>query len=325
MAFVKACLVVILVTVTHALMTPQAAPGAVAAKEDASTMTSDQCVNYLKQWRPNEDKVSEQFFRDNADYALKARSFPYGEQVSKDMFLKYVLPYSHFDEARDDWRAHMFQTLHPFVKDKKTLQEAAEALFPVWSNAFGKQLEFKADMTPQIMAPITETLKNGFASCTGMSIFLADCMRSVGIPARVVGTNAWNRESKGNHNWVEVWMGDHWNFVDAVPTGNLVAWNQTWFKEQAAKQVSSPIENAILSPLWGPEANTVYNLSWRIPSQFVPAIDVTASYAGKPLPEATFVFIPASFIVILLAVATLGGAGFIYKKNKEKYGWERMA
>lgn len=325
MALIRVSLVVILAAATHAFMTPKAAPGGAAAKADASTITSDQCVNYLKQWRPNEDKVSEQFFRDNAEYAMKARSLPYGEQVSKDMFLKYVLPYSHFDEGRDAWRVEMFQTLHPFVKDKKTLQEAAEALFPAWSNAFGKQLKFKPDMTPQIMAPISETLKNGFASCTGMSIFLADCMRSVGIPARVVGTNAWNRESKGNHNWVEIWMGDHWNFVDAVPTGNLVAWNQTWFQEQATKQVSSPIEHAILSPLWGPEANTVYNLSWRIPSQFVPAIDVTANYAGKPLPESSFAFIPASLIVILLALVTLGSARFVYNKNKEKYGWERMA
>merc|ERR550537_1137988 len=106
-------------------------------------------------------------------------------------------------------------------------------------------------MTPQVMAPLSETLEKGYASCTGMSIFLANCMRSVGIPARIVGVNEWNRPEKGNHNWVEIWMGDHWNFVDSVP-GSELTWNQTWFKDQATKQSSVPKSHAILSPLWGP-------------------------------------------------------------------------
>lgn len=322
MAASSQLLLIALVASTHATQDLVAAssPKAVAPISEA------QAINYLKQWRPTEDNVPEEFFKVNAQLALKTQNLPYAKQVSNEMFLSYVLPYAHFDEPRDDWRPKMYQTLLPFVKDKKTLQEAAEALFPAWTNQLGKQLQFKANMTPQVMAPLTQTLAFGFASCTGMSIFLADCMRAVGIPARVVGVNEWNRPEKGNHNWVEIWMGDHWNYVDAVPTGDMVAWNQTWFTEQAMTQKSTPAVQAIMSPLWGPEAHGVYNMSWRSPFKFVPAIDVTANY-GRPevLTTASWGFLPAGFIVFLLLAMTMGVSGFVYKTNKERYGsWERL-
>jgi len=291
---------------------------------ESGSLTRDDAVNYLKQWRPKEDGAPEDFFRANAEFSLKTKDLPYAQQVSKNMFLNYVLPYTHFDEPRDDWRQKMYETLLPFVKDKKTLQEAAEALFPAWGNAFGKQLNFRGNMTPQMMAPLTQTLSSGYASCTGMSIFLADCMRSVGIPARVVGVKEWNRADGGNHNWVEIWMGDHWNFVDAVPTGDLVTWNQTWFVEQAKKQTSTPAQFAVMSPLWGPEAHAVYDMSWRTPSTFVPAIDLTSNYAGPlhpPLSDtrAAATYTPTTFLTIfLLTAVVLGGAGYCWKVSKDR-------
>lgn len=301
------------------------------APADVGVVSQGDAINYMKQWRPKEDGVSEEFFRVNADLALKTKDLPYANQVSKEMFLKYVLPYSHFDEPRDDWRPKMYETLLPFVKDKKNLQQAAEALFPAWGNAFGKQLQFKGDMTPQVMAPLTQTLNKGFASCTGMSIFLADCMRAVGIPARIVGVTEWNRPEKGNHNWVEIWMGDHWNFVDAVPTGELAAWNKTWFSAQAAKQSSSPSVYAIMSPLWGSEAHSVYNISWRTPSVFVPAIDVTASYGGAHLLQAgasasslSGGFMLPGIAIIVFSALGLGGAGYAYKVNKDHGGYTQL-
>jgi hypothetical protein len=301
------------------------------AGPDNEALSQEDAVAYMKQWRPNEDgTMSEGFFRVNAQLALKTQALPYSNQVTKGMFLEYVLPYAHFDEPRDDWRPKMYEVLMPLVKDKNTLQEAAEALFPAWGNAFGKQLQFKSNMTPQCMAPFTETLAKGYASCTGMSIFLADCMRSVGIPARVVGVAEWNRPEGGNHNWVEIWMGDHWNFVDAVPDGNAVTWNKTWFNDQAAKQKSNT-HFAIMTPLWGPEAHSEYNISWRTPSTFVPAIDVTADYAVGPISLLTstsklvsWSIIPASMVVTLVVAAACGG--YAYKIQKERSsGYERLA
>jgi len=288
-------------------------------KHETNSVSVDDAVEYLKQWRPKDDGVPEKQLRENAQLALQAwNTMPFSKQVSKDMFLKYVLPYTHFDEPIDDWRPKMYPVLKPFVQGKQSLLEAADALFPAWGEAFSKQLQFKGDQTPQVMAPISETLKKGYASCTGMSIFLANCMRAVGIPARIVGVNEWNRPEKGNHNWVEIWVGDRWNFVDAVPDGNMAAWNKTWFVEQAAKQKSVPAVNAILSPLWGSESSTVYNMSWRTPPTFVPAIDLTANYAKAPT---TALPIWESWhlklgIGIVALIGVTGGASYAYKATK---------
>jgi hypothetical protein len=57
---------------------------------------------------------------------------------------------------------------------------------------------------------------------TGLRIFLIDALRSVGIPARLVGTPAWNNDPRnGNHNWVEVWVDSisEWQFIQAEPAG----------------------------------------------------------------------------------------------------------
>jgi hypothetical protein len=50
---------------------------------------------------------------------------------------------------------------------------------------------FKSQQTPLIFDPMS-TIAYSFASCTGVSIFLIDALRSVGIAARIAGTPAWN-------------------------------------------------------------------------------------------------------------------------------------
>lgn len=46
------------------------------------------------------------------------------------------------------------------------------------------------DQTPEIMS-VAQVLAAGYASCTGLSIFLVAACRAVGIPARVAGALAW--------------------------------------------------------------------------------------------------------------------------------------
>ena len=72
-----------------------------------------------------------------------------------------------------------------------------------------------------IMDPMS-TITFGFASCTGVSILYTDALRAVGVPARLVGTPAWNGEvENGNHNWVEVYTGPTggWSFIEGAPAG----------------------------------------------------------------------------------------------------------
>merc|ERR1712032_294083 len=99
------------------------------------------------------------------------------------------------------------------------------------------------------MAPVSETLKNGYASCTGLSIFIANALRSVGVPARVVGSPVWNLPTGGNHNWIEAWFGDGWHYADAVPT-KKVEWDNAWFTAKNTQLAVAGTIHGIYSPVW---------------------------------------------------------------------------
>ena len=69
------------------------------------------------------------------------------------------------------------------------------------------------------MPTALESMETGLASCTGLSILLIDACRSVGVPARFVGTPLW-ADGSGNHSWVEIWDGG-WHFVGAAEPAGL--------------------------------------------------------------------------------------------------------
>lgn len=50
----------------------------------------------------------------------------------------------------------------------------------------GWNITFKSNQTPDIMSP-SQVIAAGYASCTGLAIFLVNACRAVGIPARVAG------------------------------------------------------------------------------------------------------------------------------------------
>lgn len=224
----------------------------------------------------------------NTEFALKARNeVKAAADVPESLFMREVLPYQHFDEPLDDWRGDFFQrlTAQPGVRDASTLKELAETVIPLAFTSLGNKVEFKSNMTPQMMAPISETLKFGHASCTGMSILVANALRSVGVPARIAGIAEWNKPTGGNHNWVEVWTGDGWHFIDAVPT-TKVTWDQTWFSQDGTVQKSGSGIHGIYTPAWdSADGDANYTITWRTPSILTPAIDRTAFYQAIPLPQ----------------------------------------
>ena len=68
------------------------------------------------------------------------------------------------------------------------------------------------------MTPFSVIL-NGFGSCTGLSVLFVDPLRTVGIPAHMAGTPAWNVEvEKENDSWVEYYSveEDKWVFLKAM-------------------------------------------------------------------------------------------------------------
>ena len=54
----------------------------------------------------------------------------------------------------------------------------------IWSGAFGNTVVFKSSQTPLIFDPMS-IIVFGYASCTGVSIFLVDALRSLGVAARM--------------------------------------------------------------------------------------------------------------------------------------------
>ncbi|CAL1157541.1 unnamed protein product [Cladocopium goreaui] len=220
-------------------------------------------------------KMSESYMRSNAYYAVKAReTIPVAKDIPEDLFLKYVLPYRVVDEPVDDWRAGFFQVLAPYAQEAKSLRGAVKEVVPriftslraspkVLQKPNQSAVVFKSNSTPAMMAPVSETLTSGYASCTGTSILIVDGLRAVGIPARMVGTPQWNIPTGGNHNWVEVWLGDGWHFFDAVPDVQL---DEAWFVPGNTKHADNKdTRHAIFAAEWA-EGDATYPLTWRKPS-----------------------------------------------------------
>merc|ERR1712224_960724 len=114
---------------------------------------------------------------------------------------------------------------------------------------------FASGSTPPVVAPFDFTAY-GYGSCTAWATFLASALKSVGVPARQVGSPCWNTvEFAGlavdnpnvsfcwnggppsgpfggkylnNHNWVEYWDNEvhDWRFVDVATSSSS---EDTWF------------------------------------------------------------------------------------------------
>ncbi|GFH20721.1 transglutaminase-like protein, partial [Haematococcus lacustris] len=148
---------------------------------------------------PQADKgrVSAEVLTQHTDLALAARhSSPWALSVPWALFLNNVLPYASLDEPRDEWRQLFVDRLAP-LGGRVTVWErgAAGAAVGRAGGRVGERgswcccregggIRFKADQTPDIMSP-AQVIAAGYASCTGLSIFLVAACRAVGIPARV--------------------------------------------------------------------------------------------------------------------------------------------
>lgn len=232
---------------------------------------------------------STEYQRRNAEFAMLARQhLPLtAGNVSEDIWLQWVLPYQHFDEPLDEWRPFFFKQLYeiPGVQASRDLKTLAEQVIPLSFFGLGTEVEFKANFTPQAMAPISETLAFGHASCTGLSILVANALRSVGVPARIVGVPEWNQPEGGNHNWVEVWTGEEWHFIDAVPT-HQVTWDQAWFADGLVQKSIPNGMHGVSTPVWNAaDGDTDYTVTWRDPHVSLRAIDRTEFYKNISLPS----------------------------------------
>ena len=204
------------------------------------------------------------------------------DKVPKEIFFNNVLPYASINERRDSWRKDFNQRFSPLIDGAKTPSLAAarlnQRLFPMVNVRYSTQ-RAKADQSPY------ESIKSGLASCTGLSVLLIDACRSVGIPARFVGTPLWS-DNSGNHSWIEVWD-DGWHFTGAAePSGDDL--DKAWFVDRASTAKRDNAMNAIYAVSFQ-RTPVHFPLVWDRSIDYISAVNVTDRYidrAAKP-PEGT--------------------------------------
>lgn len=228
--------------------------------------------------------LSADFLLDNVRVAFEARAAaPWASQVSDELFLNDILPYANVDEKRENWRAKLRKICWPIVKDCKTTGEAAQELN---KQLFKKvKVKYSTKRKKANQSP-SESMDSGLASCTGLSILLADACRSVHVPARLTGIPKWSNKN-GNHTWVEVWDEGDWHFTGAAEY-NADGLDRAWFKRDASLADKSKRINSIYSISFTP-TETVFPIAWSADrGNRIYAVNVTDRYAppSKEIPKA---------------------------------------
>ncbi len=197
---------------------------------------------FLLEHMPDADArtLTASFLLQQVDLAHAARrQVPWGKELPEALFLGFVLPYAQANERREDWRSDFVRRFLPTVLECRTPGEAALRLNATIFDALGVHYSTgrsRADQAPS--AAIAE----GKASCTGLSILLADACRACCVPARLVSVR-WPHKA-GNHTWVEVWDGAAWRFVGADEP-DPAGFDRAWFVADAAQSAKAPREHRL--------------------------------------------------------------------------------
>lgn len=222
--------------------------------------------------------LSAPFLIENLNLAYEAwEKSPWRDRVTKETFLNDVLPYASLNETREAWRPKLRAESLRLIADAKSPGEAAhrlnQKLFPQLKVSYNTRRQ-RPDQSPG------ESIASGVATCTGLSILLVDACRSVGIPARVVGTEMW-WNMRGNHTWVEVWDGG-WHFAGAAEP-DAAGLDHGWFVGDAAKAQRDVRQHAIWATSFK-QTGDYFPLVWLPGNKSVPAVNVTERYAAKSQP-----------------------------------------
>ena len=234
-------------------------------------------ASFLLSHMPERDlqRIDTAIVLENLDYAYRARAtLPWGATIPEPLFLNDVLPYAHVSETREAWRKPLYERCLPLVAGCATPAEAAQKLnqelFPLVGVKYSTQRR-RADQSP------SESIELGVASCTGLSILLADACRAVGVPARLAGIPRWANKP-GNHTWVEVWD-DGWHFTGAAePDGRGL--NHAWFEGDARLALRDSKMSSIYAVSYA-RTGTELPMVWSEVDWGVQAVNVTDRYAPR--------------------------------------------
>ena len=192
---------------------------------------------------------------ENVEYAQKAREkYEWAKALPEEVYLQDVLPYHVVDEVRDSWRKELYEMFSPAVDTCKTMYDAICAVNANIPQLTGVHYNTKREKTNQ--SP-RESMRQGMASCTGLSILLVDAYRAVGIPARFAGTASWH-DNRGNHSWTEVWLDGEWRVTEYYFPSKL---DHLWFMPDASKANAEDRTYAIYATRFG-KADDWFPMVW---------------------------------------------------------------
>ena len=232
-----------------------------------------EAMTFLLAWmsQGDRDTLDLALLRENVAYACRARAeFPWAKTLPDSIFLNEVLPYASVDEVRDAWRKDFYERFAPRVRECKSIREAIDTINRIIPRITGVEYNTLREKTNQ--SP-SESMRQGMASCTGLSILLVDAFRSVGIPARFVGTAAWH-DNRGNHSWTEVWIDGTWYSTEYNIPPDL---DEAWFMADAGQSVPGDRIHAIYAVSFRPTGDW-FPMVWNQESRDVHAVDVSQRY-----------------------------------------------
>lgn len=228
---------------------------------------------YLIAWMPQEDRdtMSLNLLKENVEYACRARTeFSWTKTLPDSIFLNEVLPYAVVDETRDSWRKDFYHRFASRVAQCADMRAAIDTINRIIPEVVGVEYNTLREKTNQ--SP-SESIRQGMASCTGLSILLVDAFRSVGIPARFAGTAAWH-DNRGNHSWTEVWIDGAWFSTEYYQPPAL---DKIWFMADAGKSVSGDHTHGIYAVSFKPTGDW-FPMVWNEQSRDVHGVDVSKRY-----------------------------------------------
>jgi transglutaminase-like putative cysteine protease/predicted esterase len=232
---------------------------------------------FLAEHRPARDAgIDGELLLENLELALAARErFPWAKELPEELFLNDVLPYAVLDETRERWRPRLLEVAAPLVAECETAAEAAQALNRGLFNAV--EVHYNTGRKKPNQSP-AESMAQGRATCTGLSILLVDACRAVGVPARVAGVASWH-DKRGNHTWVEIHDGERWRFTgaDEYDANGL---DRGWFAGDASKARHGDPVFGVWASSFGP-GEGVFPMVWAPEDRSVPGVDVTRTYAPE--------------------------------------------
>lgn len=229
-------------------------------------------IAFLIAYMPERDlrQLTAAFLLENTDYAYQAREkYSWAKALPDSIFLNEVLPYVSLNETREGWRKDFYERFGKYVVHCTTIFEAIDSVNRNIRDEVMVDYNTKREKPDQSPA---ESIRQGMASCSGLSILLTDAFRAVGIPSRIAGTPNWH-DSRGNHNWCEVWADGKWYFTEYYPN----QLNKAWFFADAGKADKNKTEKAIYASSFKP-TGIYFPLVWDENIRYVPAENVTDRY-----------------------------------------------